>query len=90
MGLCITISISIKFWGVTPCSPVEVHRIFGGTYTDTISRVEEYAQKETIMEVAASSFETSVDFYRTTWLHISKDTLHKNILTALHNTSADL
>jgi hypothetical protein len=23
---------NIMFWGVTPCSPVKVHRRFGGTY----------------------------------------------------------
>jgi hypothetical protein len=37
---------STFLWDVTPCSPVEVHRLFGGTYC-SISMTEEQPKQET-------------------------------------------
>jgi hypothetical protein len=49
------------FWDVTPCSPVEVHRRFGGTYYLQGRRVRQANnQQEASNKQAVRSSETSV------------------------------
>lgn len=48
-------------WGVTPCSPIEVRRYFGITYSP--SSGSNLTQKMDVVRY----FESSVKFYRTTW-----------------------
>jgi hypothetical protein len=74
-------------YNITPCSPLEVNRRFGGTYRlhlhcRKLSQAERatcftllffLAYSSTLKTVATYSSKTSVDFQRTTWGYIPED-----------------
>jgi hypothetical protein len=66
------------FWDVAPCSLVEVYRRFRGAYCLHLQVVI------TLMMEAASTFETSINFYQTTRCNIPEDgNLHARSLENL-------
>jgi hypothetical protein len=72
---------SSVFRGVTPCSPSKFNRRFGGTCYVHLqgrkisrSRTQREASSKQIVKMEPTcSFETSVDFQRTTWRYITED-----------------
>jgi hypothetical protein len=72
------------FWDITPCSPLRVNRLFGGTchLIDTcFALVSCLAYSSTLNMEAICSSETSLDFQWTTQLYIPEDrTLDKYVI----------
>jgi hypothetical protein len=83
---------SVVSWGVTPCSPVDVHRRFGETCFQHEGRSNESANRVVLFDclfsvawwVSSSIFkmevvcfsETSVNLYRITQRHTPEDNIH--------------
>jgi hypothetical protein len=69
----------LLFWVVTPCGLVGRHHRFGGTYCHHLQAWRQYEEVlagsiiRVIMMEAASTSETSVNFYRTIRRNIPKD-----------------
>jgi hypothetical protein len=70
---------STILWDVMPCSPVDVHQYFGGTYYPHLqgqarSTQQAKSYSSTLMTEEVHSFERLVDIY---WLHsiISQNTV---------------
>jgi hypothetical protein len=78
------------FWDITPCSPLNVNRHFGGTYrllTTSFTLVTCLAYSSTLKMEATCSSETSVDIRLTTWREIPDDiTLQSKPLVTKHDT----
>jgi hypothetical protein len=83
---------STAFWDITPYSLFNVNRRFGGIYRLQIqgrisrpryqreNRWQSCSAYSTLMTEAICSFETSVEFQRTTWRYIPEDsTLHNHL-----------
>jgi hypothetical protein len=76
---------STIFWNITPCSPLKVNSRFRGTYRlrfpTTFTQVSCSAYSSLRMKTICS-FETSVDFQRTTRRYTPED-------STLHNQSCE-
>jgi hypothetical protein len=72
---------STVMWDVTPYSPAEVHRSFGGKVTKVSNQQEERLLLGLLVDHrdGDSSSEMSANFYQTTRRHIPEDgTLHSH------------
>jgi hypothetical protein len=64
--VCTVVNMRITvFWDVVPCNLVEVYRHFRGSCC--------LHHHGILMMEAASTFETSVNFYQATWCNIPED-----------------
>jgi hypothetical protein len=93
VGFHVLIAAVVKntmFWVSTPFSPLKVSQRFGGTYhlyfqgrniSRTRNQRESRCQSSILKIEATYSYETSVDFQRTTRLHIPEDRTFQRIST---------